>query len=331
MTGPVHASAPVRLDFAGGWTDVEPFATNEGGVVVNAAIRPRMHVEFHPGGRDILISASDLGVESRVRSAAALLPEGPLALHQAALRMFPPGPGTLRTHGDVPPGSGLGSSGALDVALIAALARARGETLEAVECADLGWQLEVVEAGHPGGRQDQYAAALGGFLCLGFSDGPVSVERLALDPSFTAELAMRTLVCYTGRARVSGGTIARVMGGYARGEPDIVAALRELRQAALDMSDALSCASLTRVGRLLQQNWSCQQRLDPGMRTAEMARLEKAMYDAGAIGGKAAGAGAGGCMFFLMGGHPHAGRQAATAAGATIVEAGWSPTGVEAC
>jgi D-glycero-alpha-D-manno-heptose-7-phosphate kinase len=300
-------------------------------VVVNAAISPRMNVEFSPGGRDILIVARDLGLEARVTSAAALVPEGPLALHQAALRMFPPGPGTLRTFSEVPPGSGLGSSGALDVALIAALARARGEILEPIECADLGWQLETVEAGHPGGRQDQCAAALGGFLCLQFSKGPARVERISLDPSFAADLARRILICYTGRSRLSGDTIARVMSGYARGEPVIAGALRDMRQAAIEMAGALRQSSLEQVGALLQRNWACQQRLDPAMRTAEMARLETAMHGAGALGGKAAGAGAGGCMFFLMGGDLEAGREAALAAGATIVEAGWSTAGVEVC
>ncbi|MDH5284776.1 MAG: hypothetical protein OEW80_12925, partial [Gemmatimonadota bacterium] len=269
MTASIRASAPLRLDFAGGWTDVPPFSTEEGGVVVNAAISPRMHVEFLPGGRDILIAAGDLGLEHRVTSAAALAPEGPLALHQAALRMLPPPPGTLRTRGEAPPGSGLGSSGALDVALVAALARVRGEAMSPIECADLGWRLEVIEAGHPGGRQDQYAAALGGFLHLRFSEGPVQVERLELDPAFTADLARRLVVCYTGRSRVSGETITRVMGRFARRAPAVVAALAELRQVATEMADALRQSSLEQVAALLRRNWACQQRLDPGMRTAE--------------------------------------------------------------
>jgi D-glycero-alpha-D-manno-heptose-7-phosphate kinase len=327
----VRASAPVRLDFAGGWTDVSPFAEKVGGLVINAAISPRMHVEFVPGGSEILITADDLGLESRIASAADLVPEGPLALHLAALRMFPPGPGTLSSHGEVPPGSGLGSSGALDVALIAALAGSRGEILEPGELAHLGWQLETVEAGLPGGQQDQYAAALGGFLRLAFSDRPVEAERLGLDRSFTEELGRRILICYTGRSRLSGDTIARVMNRYAQGERVTVTALHELRQVAHEMAEALGEASLTRVGGLLWRNWECQQRLDPGMCTAEMARLEMAMREAGALGGKAAGAGAGGCMFFLMGDDPDTGREAASGAGATILEAGWSATGVELC
>lgn len=331
MTAIVRASAPLRLDFAGGWTDVSPFAEQVGGLVVNAAISLRMHVEFLPGGREILVTAADLGLESRITSAADLVPEGPLALHHAALRMFPPGPGTLISRGEVPPGSGLGSSGALDVALIAALAASRGEVLEPGELAHLGWQLETVEAGLPGGQQDQYAAALGGFHRLAFSDRQVEAERLELEDGFLEELGQRVLVCYTGRSRLSGETIARVMQRFAEGEQVTTTALHELRQVAHEMSQALEASSLPRVGALLWRNWVCQQRLDPAMCTPEMARLETVMREAGALGGKAAGAGAGGCMFFLMGGDPGAGREAARAAGATILEAGWSVTGVELC
>ena len=112
-----RVAAPMRLDFAGGWTDVPPFADREGGLVVNAAVDLRVEAEFAPGGEGILLQADDLGEIVRVRGARDLVLNGTLDLHKAALRMFPAGPGTLRTRSAAPPGSGLGSSGALDVAL----------------------------------------------------------------------------------------------------------------------------------------------------------------------------------------------------------------------
>lgn len=330
MTG-WSASAPARLDFAGGWTDVPPFASREGGMVVNAAIDLRVHASFEPGGEGILLLAEDLNQAARVSRAADLAEEPGLALHRAALRMFPSGPGTLRTRSEVPPGSGLGSSGALDVAMVAVLAAARGEAPGAEEIASRGCHLEIVEAGHPGGRQDQYAAALGGFHRLHFLGDAVRTERLTLDPVFLRELERRTLVCYTGRSRVSGETIARVMAAYDRGDATVTAALRELVAIAGRMAEALLAADLPRVAALLSDNWRCQQRLDDGMRTAEMAALEAAMRAAGALGGKAAGAGAGGSMFFLLGDDIDAGRRAAERAGATLLRGRWSAAGVERC
>ncbi len=325
------ASAPVRLDFAGGWTDVPPFAVREGGVVVNAAIDLRVKASFEPGGNGILLLAEDLRQAARVSAAVDLNADPNLALHRAAVRMFPAGPGTLRTRSDVPPGSGLGSSGALDVAMISVLAAARGEALSAAEIAGYGCHLEVVEAGMPGGRQDQYAAALGGFHRLGFRGDEVETDRLTLDPDFLAELERRTLICYTGRSRVSGDTIARVMGAYERGDATVTAALHELVGIANRMAEALLASDLPGVAALLAANWRCQQQLDAGMCTAEMAALEAAMTEAGALGGKAAGAGAGGCMFFVMGDDIDAGRRAADRAGAKLLEAGWSMAGVERC
>jgi D-glycero-alpha-D-manno-heptose-7-phosphate kinase len=327
----IRASAPVRLDFAGGWTDVPPFAVREGGVVVNAAIDLRVEAEFEPGGEGILIHSEDLNVSTRIARATELVPDGRLELHKAALRMFPTGPGLLRTRSRLPLGSGLGSSGALDVALVTVLSAARGESLDPEELASFGWQLEAVEAGIPGGRQDQYAAALGGFHRFTFRDEDVGIGPLALDADFRAELERRIVICYTGRSRVSGDTILRVMGAYERGDASVCAALLEMTTIADRMASALEAGDLGRVGELLTANWICQQQLDAGMRTEEMAELESAMRDAGALGGKAAGAGAGGSMFFLMGDDVETGVEAAQRAGARVLRTAWSETGVERC
>src|SRR6266576_3001181 len=126
---------------------------------------------------------------------------------------------TITTRCDAPPGSGLGSSGAMDVALVAALALARAEQLTAREIAEQAWYLETVEAKIPGGKQDQFAAALGGFQRLTFRDPDVGVEPITLDPAFATALARRTVLCYTGRSRVAGneGPGHRDGGGAARG------------------------------------------------------------------------------------------------------------------
>src|SRR5213078_77975 len=121
-----HASAPLRLDFAGGWTDVAPFSAREGGVVVNGAIALRAHVELHLGGKLLRLVSEELGETLECANSGGLVPHGKLPLLTAALRRFPVlGGFTLTTRCDAPPGSGLGSSGALGVALVGALTRAR--------------------------------------------------------------------------------------------------------------------------------------------------------------------------------------------------------------
>jgi D-glycero-alpha-D-manno-heptose-7-phosphate kinase len=327
----VEASAPVRLDFAGGWTDVPPFSTREGGVVVAAAIGLRTHARVACGGNDLRLVSEDLDDELTLPGTATPVPDGRLDLLKAALRLHPVGPCSLMTRSEVPPGSGLGSSGSLDVALVAALAAARGMHLTATEIAEEGCRLERDEAGIAGGKQDQFMAALGGFQQLAFRDPDVTVRPLTVESGVADALEQSTVLCYTGVSRISGRTIARVIAAYERGDPGVVRALRGMRDIAERMAEALPSGDLARVAELLSRNWSFQQELDPAMRTADMERLEAAARDAGALGGKAAGSGAGGCMFFLAPGRAAAVAQAARDAGASILPVTWSRDGVRVC
>jgi D-glycero-alpha-D-manno-heptose-7-phosphate kinase len=324
-----QAEAPVRLDFAGGWTDVPPFSQREGGVVVNAAIRLYARAQLETGGTLMRLVSEDLGETVECANAGGLTLDGRLDLLKAGLRMFPVTGGfTLTTRCDAPPGSGLGSSGAMDVALVALLLRARGERAAERELAEHGWHLEAVEAAHPGGKQDQYAGALGGFNRLSFRDPDVGIEPLTLDAAFAAALERQIVVCYTGQSRVSGDTIRRVMNAYERGDRAVTGALRALRDVGEAMTEALRGADVGQVGSLLAENWQRQQALDPGMRTTEMGRLEEAMRQAKVLGGKAAGAGAGGCMFFL--GRDGKAAAAARAVGATVLPVSWAWEGARA-
>jgi D-glycero-alpha-D-manno-heptose-7-phosphate kinase len=326
-----RAQAPLRLDFAGGWTDVPPFSRREGGVVVNGAVELYARADIKIGGALIRLVSDDMDQTVECADAGGLVVDGRLDLLKCGLRMFPVTGGlTLTTRSDAPPGSGLGSSGALDVALVALLTKARQDSPSEREIAEYGWHLEVVEAGYPGGKQDQYAAALGGFHRFSFRDPDVGIEPVTLDPAFASALERQLVLCYTGRSRVSGDTISRVMGAYERGDRAVTGALHALKDLAEAMAETLRAADLGKVGSLLADHWKRQQALDPGMRTAEMARLEDVMKEARVLGGKAAGAGAGGCMFFLAREDAASAREAARSAGATVLPVRWAAEGVRA-
>jgi D-glycero-alpha-D-manno-heptose-7-phosphate kinase len=323
-----HASAPLRLDFAGGWTDVPPFSAREGGVVVSTTIGLYAHAAVMPGGEGITLRSDDLGEELRYEALEQLRPDGRLALLQAALRMYPVSPCTVTSRSEAPAGSGLGSSGALDVALVSALSHARGESPGGQETAEAAWRLEVTEAGMPGGKQDQWASALGGFRRFTFRDPAVDSERLLIEPAFLEFLERHMILCYTGTSRISGKMISRVVGGYERGDANIVRAFHGMKDVAFRMVDALRSGRPEQVGRLLEENWAHQCELDPGMRTDDMAKLERAMSAAGVFGGKAAGAGAGGCMFFLARTDPERVASAARNSGAQVLPVAWTAEGV---
>ncbi|MGH7659107.1 MAG: hypothetical protein ACREL6_12810, partial [Gemmatimonadales bacterium] len=307
------------------------FSMEQGGVVINAAIGLRAKAEWTPGASGIRLEARDLGKAIEVNDVESLDIRGPLALAAAAIRRFPAGYGNLRTECDAPPGSGLGSSGAVGVALVAALQAVRGEKPDPVGIAEAAWRVEAVDAGFPGGRQDQWAAALGGFNRFTFRDPAVTVEPLEIPAPVMEELERRIVLCYTGTSRVSSRMISRVVDGWQRRNPPVVRALHGLVETAGAMAEALGQGDLARIGDLLDTNWSHQQALDKGMRTDDMARLEHAMRTAGALGGKAAGAGAGGCMFFLAGGDPARLIQVARALGTDVFPVSWDSEGVKTC
>jgi D-glycero-alpha-D-manno-heptose-7-phosphate kinase len=328
---PAQAEAPVRVDFAGGWTDVPPFSAREGGVVVSAAVRLYARALVEPSSGGYRLRAEDLGASLELPGDALPRPDGPLALLKAALRVMGPAvPLSLTTRCEAPVGSGLGGSGALDVAMVAALAAAMGLHLPPRELAERAWRLEALEARVPGGKQDQFSAALGGFNLLRLRDPDVAVEPIPVPAAVAAELERRVVLCYTGASRFSGNTIGRVMAAYERGERRVVDALRRMKVVAAEMAEALPAGDLTAIGRGLAENWRLQQALDGGMCTPEMARLEAAAAAAGALGGKAAGSGAGGCMFFLAGDDVGAVRAAAQRAGATLLPVAWATEGVRA-
>jgi D-glycero-alpha-D-manno-heptose-7-phosphate kinase len=318
-----HAAAPVRLDFAGAWTDVPPFSTREGGAVVSAAIDLKVHVNILPGGNGVELISEDLEIRERLEGGESRVP---LLAH--AVRHWPVADATIFCRSDAPPGSGLGTRGAMGVAPVAALHHARGESVDSATIAQEAWEVETRDAGIPGGRQDQWMAALGGFRYLEFHDPEIHTEPLALDAAFAAELENAVVLCYTGMSRVSGGTIARVMAAYERGERGVTAALRGLRDLAVGMRAALREGCLDEVGRILARNWELQQQLDPAMCTTRMAALEAAARRHGAIGGKAAGSGAGGCMFFLAPGRKAAVEAAAWETGASVLTVRWAREGV---
>ncbi|MGH7592823.1 MAG: hypothetical protein ACRELE_03085 [Gemmatimonadales bacterium] len=324
----IRTSAPVRLDFAGAWTDVAPFAAEERGVVVNAAIELRTRVELRLNHSRYDLRSDELDERVEADTLGELARDGRLELLKAAVRSSGTGPCALRASAAAPPGSGLGTSGALSVALVYAFAASRGDRPNALAIARDAWQLETMDAGVAGGQQDQYAAALGGFQHLVFDHGTTQARSLHLEPAFASELAAHVVVCHTGRSRFSGGTIARVMQAYVDRDRVVVGALHALVDVAEAMAEALLNADLAAVGKLLNANWIEQRRLDSRMQTPAMARLEAALSGAGALGGKAAGAGAGGSMFFVVPGDTAPATAAATECGARLIPVEWAADGV---
>lgn len=219
---------------------------------------------------------------------------------------------------DLPSGSGLGTSSALNVVWLSLVKSQITSDEDRGRIAELAYNLEEI-LGILGGKQDQYAAAYGGFNSMTFGEA-VAVERLHVPDAMTAELEARLVLCYTGKPRLSGNIHENVWGAFRRGATSTVNALYTLRECAVQMRAALLQGDSQAFGDLLTRNWQNQKALDPSITNPQIEDLFERAEEAGSVGGKACGAGGGGCLlFFAAPGKQAVVAEALAQAGARII------------
>jgi D-glycero-alpha-D-manno-heptose-7-phosphate kinase len=286
----------VRVDFGGGWTDVPPYTVEEGGCVCNLAIASYARATLRSIASGVELHAE--GVEHRADHASMLRADGEASLGAAALRRAQLDDVRLEQSSEFPRGAGLGGSSAAGVAVAAALAAWRGESISRSELAERSRALEVDELGIAGGFQDHYAAAHGGALALTFR-AKTRAEEIPLSDGLVRALERQCLIAYTGESRISGATITAVLDGYRDRVPRVVAALARMRSLAVQMIDALKRESVDELGRLVGEHWEQQRTLHEKITTASIDKLLDTARAHGALGGKALGASGGGSVLII--------------------------------
>ncbi|MCD6361805.1 MAG: hypothetical protein J7M38_13195 [Armatimonadetes bacterium] len=303
----IRSRAPTRIDFAGGTTDLPAFRNRETGAVTNAAINRYAYCALRETeGNGVRIVSQDLGQFVEAADIRELEFDGNLDLLKAAVRALNlPGGVEITVRCDAPPGSGTGSSASVGVAVLGLLDRLRqirsgerGALMTRFELAELACDLEH-ELGIVGGKQDQYAAALGGLSYMQFVGDLVPVQSIEVEPWVEAELEKHLVLCYSGQSRLSGDTNAKMIAAYESGEPTVVQAMQGVARIAEDMYRALQEGDLEWFGELLDEEWQARSQLHSEVVTPKMAQLREAALEAGAAGGKVCGAGGGGCIVFL--------------------------------
>ena len=295
----VRAKAPLRISFAGGGTDVEPYPSEHGGAVLSATIDLYAFASLNPREDREHTVRTDDGGTAHYASPQDMVFDGHLDLVKAVLRHMAPDAGfDLHLSGDAPPGSGLGTSSALVVAMLAALAEVMREPMTPYELARRAYQVERVDLRQAGGMQDQYASAFGGFNFIEFSGGDnVVVNPLRIRPDVINELHGSLLLCHTGITRTSGGILRRQVAGYRAGHT--VDALRRIRDLAAEMKEALLLGDLDRFAKGLTLGWEEKRTLAEGITNERIEELYDRAMDAGALAGKLLGAGGGGFLLFF--------------------------------
>jgi len=293
---PTQASAPTRIDLAGGTLDIWPIAQLvEDAVTVNLAVRLNAHASVTPRrDRRLEIVSVDRGrhVVHELPLARSAF-RGSLSWLVRLAHAFAPGiPLTLACRAEAPAGAGLGGSSALGVAVGAALARATGERLSKDALLRRVMNLETREIGVPTGNQDYLAALWGGLAA--YHHRPDGVARQPL-PHAT-ELEDRLVLAYTGQPRQSGFSNWDMFRRYVDKEAATTRRMDTIARLARAMRDALLAGDLDETGRLLGEEGRLRYSLAPSVATGALRAADSAARRAGALGAKVCGAGGGGCM-----------------------------------
>jgi D-glycero-alpha-D-manno-heptose-7-phosphate kinase len=280
---------------------VSPYPEEHGGCVLSATINHYAYASLRPRRDPRLTLASlDYDVVAKYEHARRVKFDGQLDLLKAAVRALKVRRGAdLWTHSDAPPGSGLGASSTLMVALLAVLREWLKLDLSPYELAELAYRVERVDLQLAGGRQDQYAASFGGFNYIEFGKDGTVVTPLRLRRDTLEELEYRSLLCYVGQTRQSATIIDRQTRGYRAGRKSTVTALHALKLQTAEMKRALLLGHVDGFGELLHEAWLHKKKLAEGISTPHIDKLYTLARKEGALGGKMTGAGGGGYFLFL--------------------------------
>ena len=297
----IRAKAPLRISFGGGGTDVSPYPEERGGVVLNATIDKYAYCSLEAKEDDLVsVESLDYDLMAKYSVNGELEYDGKLDLVKAAIKVMGIKNGAhFFLHSDMPPGSGLGASSTITVALVGTLGYWLKISLSDYDIAELAYRIEREEAGIKGGKQDQYAASFGGFNFIEFQGGKTIVNPLRNKKEVLNELEYRLLLCYTGKTRLSAGIIDDQVGGYLKRKKDVVRALDETKDLAISMKNALLLGQIDEFGSLLHQAWQCKKRFSKKITDLGIEQLYDAAKQNGALGGKLLGAGGGGYLLLL--------------------------------
>ncbi len=299
----IITQTPYRVSFAGGGTDLPAFYKHEYGAVLSVGLMRHMYVTVSPR----------FDKTTRVAYTRVEIADGIDKLEHTivreALRMTDLGEHLeITTVGDVPSGTGLGSSSSLAVGVLNALYAYKGQVTSPGLLGEKSCEIEIDILGKPIGRQDQYAAAYGGVNYMRFNpDHTVDVEPVPVDAGFLHELERHILLLYTDQQRDADAILQKQSDGSA----DKMTVLRQMRDLAGEMRITMGKGDLYEFGALLHQGWELKRSLGFGISNAGVDDWYSKARANGALGGKLLGAGGGGFLLVMAPPHKHAAIRAA--------------------
>jgi D-glycero-alpha-D-manno-heptose-7-phosphate kinase len=323
------ASAPTRIDLAGGTIDIWPlYLFHEGAATLNAAISIRAHVRIEPrtDGRIELISV-DTDRHAVAAHWSELTASNDLSLLALLARHYRLENATLTTRGESPAGAGIAGSSALTIAACGALARYTGASMRAEDLLQIAMNVECQTIRVPTGVQDYRPALHGGIAAVELNVDGIRRIQLDVDPR---ELERRIVLAYTGAPRNSGTNNWEITKRHLDGDREIFDCFERIRDTAAAMRDALQRGDWDEVGFQISKEWENRKRLAPGVTTSAIDDLIERAAAAGATAAKVCGAGGGGRVaVWAAPGDLDAVREAVARAGFACVPFQVAPSGLQ--
>ena len=309
MSKVVFAKAPLRMALAGGGTDLEPYWSKYGGVVLNATIDQYAYCKIEPcvcnHEKCWSFKSVDLGIEERHDFYSTPFMQGEYVdsdlqllvnTYQYLTAKTDRHPVKITTYVEAPPGSGLGSSSALVVALVSAIAEYHKIPLGEYDIAEYAVEIERKICDMPGGKQDQFAAAFGGFNFTEFlTDGRTIVNPLRLNYKTQNMMELSTVLYYVGKPRSNSRVIENTAKGLVDSEV-VLNATHKIKDACIDYKRSLLTGDFKRISELMETYWRSKLETNPHVASPEILDAYDYALQNGATGAKISGAGGGGHM-----------------------------------
>ncbi len=292
------ARSPVRISLGGGGTDLPAYYTQFGGFVVSTAINRYVYTFISEGvGRALQVMSSDFRAFYRHESGGEFTTDGELGLAKAVLREFGGLPGAdVFIASQIPPGTGLGGSGAVAVSMITALAAWQGRRLSKAEIAEMACDISINKMGLPSGKQDEYGSAMGGLNQIIFTADGTRVEPVPLPPETLDTLQRRLMLFYTGKSRNSVQILTSQSNASRKQDPATLERMHQIKALGQRILETLRAGDLDGFAGLLHQSWMQKRGVASEVTNSQIDQAYDTARQHGALGGKITGAGGGGFL-----------------------------------
>lgn len=306
----VRVKAPLRLGLAGGGTDVSPYSDIYGGCVLNATINMYAHafieLNDNQNSNTIEFEAKDINVKETIHFDEFNDYDSKLSLHyhvyKRIINDFNDGKLIslkIVTFSDAPPGSGLGSSSTMVVAILEGLRQLLSLPLGEYDIAHLAYEIERIDCKLSGGKQDQYAATFGGFNFMEFhKNDQVIVNPLRIRRYIVNELESSLLLYFTGASRSSAKIIDEQIKSI--GENDKLNSMHEVKRSSFVIKEKLFKADIAGIAQEFKSAWEAKKNTSSSITNEFIDDIEEAVLSAGALSVKVSGAGGGGFMMIFI-------------------------------